>query len=418
MPVTRQMSHGAVKDNHRMPKRKGQQRSEQVDAFRQRVEAEHRPRFWPVRLLILVIVLAVCGWVGYVNLSNLVQPGTSTGPGLDLGRVSSLDQLALTLYLRLRQNDIEARSSGSGDIPFAVQSGDTPATIGARLQKLALIQDSELFRQLTRARGVESRLEAGDYMLQRGMTMDEILLALQHGVVTPNTVRVIEGRRLEEISSLLDRQNVVSSNDFVAAARAGSYPLAELKDRPAGSSLEGFLFPDTYQIPKGATAQQLVSIMLSNFDQKIGSELWAKASAQGQNPYQLLIVASIVEREAQNADERPIIASVYLNRVKKGMRLEADPTVQYAMGFQPEKGTWWKSPVSLDEYSKVASPYNTYLHEGLPPTPICNPGRDSIRATIDPAKTEYLFFLGKGDGSHVFARTFEEHQANIAKYQR
>jgi UPF0755 protein len=281
-----------------------------------------------------------------------------------------------------------------------------------------LIQDPELFRQLTRARGVESRLEAGDYTLQRGMTMDEILVALQHGVVTPNTVRVIEGLRMEEISALVDRQGVVTSIDFVAAAKAGPYSISELKDRPVGSTLEGFLFPDTYLIPKDATAKQLVSIMLNNFDQKIGSELWDKARAQGQNPYQLLIVASIVEREAQNADERPIIASVYLNRIKKGMRLEADPTVQYAMGFQPEKSTWWKTPVSLDEYSKVVSPYNTYLHEGLPPTPICSPGRDAIRAAFEPATTDYLFFLGKGDGSHVFAKTFEEHQANIAKYQR
>ena len=391
------------------------------DAFRQKVEDEHRPRFWPVRLLILVVVLAACGWVSYVNLTNLVQPGAataSTGPGLDLGRVSSLDQLAVTLYLRLRQSDVEARSTGSGDIPFTVQAGDTPASIGARLQKLALIQDSELFRQLTKVRGVESRLEAGDYILQRGMTMDEILVALQHGVVTPNTVQVIEGRRVEEISALLDRQNVVTSKAFVTAASAGNYAIAELRDRPTGSSLEGFLFPDTYQVPKGATAQQLVSIMLSNFDQKIGSELWEKAKAQGQNPYQLLIVASIVEREAQNPSERPIIASVYLNRFKKNMRLEADPTVQYAMGFQPEKGTWWKTPVSLDEYSKVLSPYNTYLHEGLPPTPICSPGREAIRAAIDPAKTDYLFFVAKGDGSHAFAKTFEEHQANIAKYQR
>jgi UPF0755 protein len=388
------------------------------EAFRRKVEAEHRPRFWPVRLLILVGVLAACGWVGYMNLSNLVQPGTSTGPGLDLGHVSSLDQLALTIYLRLRQSDIEARPNGSGDLPFAVQSGDTPATIGARLQKLALIQDGELFRQLARARGVESRLEAGDYTLQRGMTMDEILVVLQHGVVAPNTVLIIEGRRLEEVAALVDRQGVVTSADFAAAAQVGPYSISELKDRNAGSSLEGFLFPDTYQIPKNATAQQLVSIMLNNFDQKIGNELWDKARAQGQNPYELLIVASIVEREAQVPDERAIIASVYLNRVKKGMRLEADPTVQYAMGFQPDKGTWWKTPVSLDEYGKVVSPYNTYLHEGLPPTPICSPGRDAIRATIEPAKTDYLFFLGKGDGSHVFARTFEEHQANIAKYQR
>jgi UPF0755 protein len=286
------------------------------------------------------------------------------------------------------------------------------------LQKLGLIQDPDLFRQVTRARGVEARLEAGDYVLKRGMTMDEILVALQHGVVRPNTVRVIEGLRAEEIAALLERQGIVSAASFIAAAKAGSYAIPELKDRPAGSTLEGFLFPDTYQVPRDATAQQLVTIMVANFDQKAGNEVWDKAKALGMTPYQLMIVASIVEREAQKPDERATIASVYINRIKKGMRLEADPTVQYAMGYQPDKGTWWKTPVQLEEYSKVNSLYNTYLRDGLPPTPICSPGRDAIRAAFEPAKTEFLFFLAKGDGGHVFARTFEEHQANIAKYQK
>src|SRR4029079_4372350 len=128
------------------------------------------------------------------------------------------------------------------------------------------------------------------------------------------------------------------------AAKAGPYSIPELKDRPSGSSLEGFLFPDTYQVPRDATAQQLVTIMLTNFDQKVGNSVWDKAKTQGLTAYQLMIVASIVEREAQKADERATIASVYINRVKKGMRLEADPTVQYAMGYQQDKGTWWKTP--------------------------------------------------------------------------
>lgn len=386
------------------------------EEFRRRVEAEHRPKYSPIRLVIFVVVVAACTSVSYLTFSSLVQ--TSGGGSVDFGRITSFDQLAVNMYLRLRQNDVDARSSGSGDVAFQVQSGDTPATIGARLQKLGLIQDSDLFRQVVKARGVESRLEAGDYVLRRGMNMDEILVSLQHGVVRPNTVRVIEGLRIEEIGAMLERQGVVSSANFVAAAKAGPYTVPELKDRPAGSSLEGFLFPDTYQIPRDATAQQLVTIMLNNFDQRVGNAVWDKAKAQGLTAYQLMIVASIVEREAQNPDERPVIASVYINRIKKGMRLEADPTVQYAMGYQQDKGTWWKTPVQLEEYSKVNSPYNTYLREGLPPTPICSPGADAVRAAFDPAKTEYLFFLAKGDGSHVFAKTFEEHQANIAKYQK
>lgn len=385
--------------------------------FRERVEAQRKPSRSPMRFVVFLSALLICGGVGFLIASTLLQTGSTPDGNIQVSRPSSLDQFALDIYLHLRQGDVEARPGGSGDVPFTVQSGDTPATIGSRLQKLRLIQDAELFRLLARARGVEARLEAGDYTLQRGMTMDEILIALQHGVAHPNTLTLVEGRRIEEIASLLDKQGVVKAADFIAAAKAGPYNIPELTGRPAGSTLEGFLFPDTYDIPKDATAQQLVSLMLINFDRKVGAELWSKASAQGLTPYQLLIVASIVEREAQKAAERPIIASVYLNRIKKGMRLEADPTVQYAMGYQADKGTWWKTPVSLEEYNNVNSPYNTYLRDGLPPTPICNPGLSAIRAAFEPTQTDYLFFLARGDGSHVFAKTFEEHQANIAKYQ-
>src|SRR5262245_58573029 len=184
------------------------------EEFRRRVEAEHRPKYSPIRLVIFVIVVAACTGVSYLTFGSLLQ--ASGGGSIDFGRITSFDQLAVNMYLRLRQSDVEARSSGSGDVPFQVQSGDTPATIGAKLQKLGLIQDSDLFRQVVKARGVESRLEAGDYVLRRGMNMDEILVSLQHGVVRPNTVRVIEGLRIEEIGAMLERQGVVSSANFVA----------------------------------------------------------------------------------------------------------------------------------------------------------------------------------------------------------
>lgn len=387
-------------------------------SFRAKIDAEHKPRYSPLRFVVFLLAVAVCAGAGYFTFTNVIDAGQSGGPGLDLSHLTSLDQLALDFYLRSRQADVDWRSTGTGDVPFSVQAGDTPATIGARLQKLGLVQDGDLFRQVAKSRGVAAALEAGDYTLQRGMSMDEILVALQHGVTRPNTVVITEGRRVEEVAQLLDRQNVVKAADFVAAAKAGTSSIPKTKDRPSGSTLEGFLFPDTYQIPRDATAAQLVEIMLANFDKKIPAELWSKPNDQKLTPYQLLIVASIVEREAVKADERPVIASVYLNRIKKGMRLEADPTVQYAMGYQPDKGTWWKTPVQLEEYSNVPGPYNTYLREGLPPTPICSPGLGAIRAAFDPAKTDYLFFLARGDGSHVFAKTFEEHQANIAKYQR
>jgi UPF0755 protein len=131
----------------------------------------------------------------------------------------------------------------------------------------------------------------------------------------------------------------------------------------------------------------------------------------------VLIVASIVEREAVIAEERPLIASVYLNRVQGNMFLGADPTVQYAMGFQPDSGQWWKTPVTLEEYENVISPYNTYLNRGLPPGPICSPGLESIKAVLEPADTDYIYFVARGDGYHVFAETSEEHEQNVLKYQ-
>jgi len=141
------------------------------------------------------------------------------------------------------------------------------------------------------------------------------------------------------------------------------------------------------------------------------------ASAQGLTLYDVLTLASIVEREAVVPEERPLIATVYLNRVQQGMYLNADPTVQYAMGYQPETGQWWKTPVTLEEYENVNSPFNTYLYPGLPPGPIASPGASSIMAVLQPAQTSYLYFLGRGDGSHIFAETYEEHQRNLEIYQ-
>ncbi|MCA1553403.1 MAG: endolytic transglycosylase MltG, partial [Chloroflexi bacterium] len=269
-----------------------------------------------------LLCLAACGGgvllVGS-TLGQLVTPSSASGSP-SLPRATSLDQLALNLYLGLKQNEIEARSPGSGDVQFKVENGDTPATIGVRLQKAGMIQDPELFRLLVRARGVESNLQAGEYTLKKGMTMDEVLVALQHGREKPNNVTVVEGRRVEEVAESLEKQNAAKRADFLSAAKMNSaYTQPELSGRPSNSTLEGYLFPDTYDVPKDATPQQLVQLMLSNFDKKVGKDLWGKPP-QGLTPYQTLIIASIVEREAQVASERPIIASVYENRIKKGMR--------------------------------------------------------------------------------------------------
>jgi UPF0755 protein len=155
--------------------------------------------------------------------------------------------------------------------------------------------------------------------------------------------------------------------------------------------------------------------MLDNMAGKLPANAVQLASGQGYSFFDILTVASIVEREAVVASERPRIASVYLNRIAQGMYLQADPTVQYAMGYQTDTGQWWKTPVTLEEYAEVNSPYNTYLNPGLPPGPISNPGADSIAATLQPEQTNFLFFMGcGGEGAHLFAEDFTTHEANVA----
>jgi len=330
-----------------------------------------------------------------------------------------IEDWALSLYLQSRADEINTPiSDDPTPVTFIVEAGETAAGIAARLQEQGFITDATLFRRFLQYHGLDASLEAGEYQLRRNMTMREIAEALQHSRLQEVTVTIPEGWRAEQVAELLDGENIMDGSLFLAAVRQGQaidHPL--LADRPAGASLEGYLFPDTYRLPAQATPEDLLTRMLDNMQARLPIGWEGMASAQGLTFYQVLTVASIVEREAVIPEERPTIASVYLNRLNQGMYLQADPTVQYAMGYQPETGQWWKTPVTLEEYQSVNSPYNTYLYPGLPPGPICSPGADSILAVLQPAQTSYLFFVARGDGSHVFAETLEEHERNIQLYQ-
>jgi UPF0755 protein len=231
--------------------------------------------------------------------------------------------------------------------------------------------------------------------------------------------------RAEEIAERLSEANVIEEDVFLAAVRDpralalfGDYDF--LQNLPAGAGLEGFLFPDTYRFPVLASTPELVlRPFLDNFEDRVGSKGLVGGSS-GLSGRDLITLASIVEREAVSADERPLIASVYLNRLNNkcpdvgGPYLQADPTVQYARGGP---GNWWWKPQSVEEYAGVQSPYNTYLNQGLPPGPIANPGLSALTATRDPAQTGYCFFVATGeDGRHVFAQTFAEQQQNLQIY--
>lgn len=364
-----------------------------------------------------------------------------------MGACSGGDRV-LSAYLNSNREWLDRPASvDSRPVRFEVEPGTPARTIGANLRAAGLITDDLLFEAYVRVNGLAAGLEAGTFILSPSMTMVEIVEILQHAEATSITITIPEGWRLEQVAEYLDQAQVFSGTQvlsdtqavsdtqplsgaagYLAAASTGdltgldvaAYPF--LQDRPAGTSLEGYLFPDTYEIPAvGALPADVLARQLDTFAARV-VPLYEEAVANETTEmdlYTVLTVASIVEREAVVPEERPAIAAVYLNRLANGMRLEADPTVQYAMGYQAETGQWWKTPVFLEEYSSVISPYNTYLNDGLPPGPIASPGLSSIQAVLNPDDHNYLYFVATPDGTgrHVFAETWDEHVQNVQKYQ-
>lgn len=378
-------------------------------------------------LKFIVFLLGLAAIVLIVGVGAIFVRNNATGTSITVAEggpsvghaPQGAEELAIYMFLQARAEEINASlSDDPTELAFTIEPGESALSVGERLQKIGLISDAQLFRQFMRYNQLDVSIEAGDYALRRNMNMKEIGQALQKASFEEVAVTIPEGWRVEQIAEMLTDEEIMDGSEFLAMVREGAAVEHNLLfDRPAGQSYEGYLFPDTYRLPVPAKPEDLISRMLDNLAAKLPSNAFELANQRQLGFYQILTVASIVEREAVIAEERPIIASVYLNRITQGMYLQADPTVQYAMGYQPEADQWWKTPVTLDEYSSVNSPYNTYLNPGLPPGPIANPGIDSIIAVLEPAQTNYLFFVAYGDGAHIFAETYEEHEKNVTAYQ-
>lgn len=335
-------------------------------------------------------------------------------------------------YLQANKARLATPMAGEQQPPaqFVVAPGSTARGIAENLAARGFISDARLFEAFVRVNGLAGQLEAGTFQLNPHMTIPQIAYALTDARAAELTVRVREGWRFEQTADYLAQNTPLDGAEYRQRAAQGvltgldTTTYAEFLDqRPPGATLEGYLAPDTYRIPaEGATTLDLMKRQLDAFRDRV-MPLYRDAVTNGTTKltlHEVLTVASIVEREAVIDDERPTIAGVYLNRLARGMRLEADPTVQYAMGYQADSGLWWKAPVYLEEYGAVESPYNTYKVKGLPPGPIAAPGLASIEAVLNPETHNYLFFMAKGDGSgrHSFAQTFEEHLKNVEEYQK
>lgn len=376
-----------------------------------------------LRNMLIPIILAVI-LLGILAAGALVIIGRSTP------HLNPVDAFGLRLTLALRSGDLE-KPAGSDPAPicFSVAQGDTAGIIAGKLNGQGFDLDGDLFRAYVRYFNIDSSLQAGTFLLNRTLTIPQIAQKLTNSGADSVTFRVLEGWRSEEIAAVIDSTPNLTFRgaDFLTLVGVGatSQPgyIGEFATRagiPAGKPLEGFLFPDTYALPTCGTASDLVVRMLQNFELRVTAQMRTDASTANMTLYEAVTLASIVQREAVLDEERPLIASVYLNRYRNNTSvipdpniprtLDADPTIQYALGSTRNPGTWWP-PLSQADYRGVVSPYNTYLNPGLPPTPIANPGLASIQGVIYPQQSAFIYFRacpGEG-GRHRFSTNFAEH---------
>jgi UPF0755 protein len=303
-----------------------------------------------------------------------------------------------------------AKDPSAESRPFLIARGETAFDIAHHLESEGIIRSALAFEYVLYENGTQEVLQSGTYTVSSSLSPRDLAKLFEKAPGEQIVLRLIEGWRLTEIATAVEKAfPKISKASFIAAAVVGDRKNIVLGGLDPKTPLEGFLFPDTYFMKPEATAAQIVDVLLDQFEQRVGATLRTAAAERKTTVYDLVKLASIVEREARDRGESPTIAGVYANRLRIGMKLDADPTIQYAKGD-------WKELI-LDDL-KLDSPYNTYLVAGLPPTPIASPGAAALDAAAKPATHDFLYFVAKNDGTgdHAFAKTIEEQEANRVKY--
>jgi len=359
-------------------------------------------------ILCLALLLAA---VGYIELTKRAE--RLFGPPADTLPPTQRIFLSALLLMQMEQLR-EPLDPNGADLTFEVQLGESTYKITERLQAAGLIADANLFRDYLVYTGLDTGLQTGIHRLNPNSSPLDIATALQDATPGNITFIVLPGWRMEEIAEALPTSGLsFSPQAFLDSVSSPLWHSSIEDDLPEGAGLEGFLFPDSYRLSRDTTAETFVAILISNFQVKVDYEMRQGFERQGLGLHQAITLAAIIEREAIQIDEMPMIASVFYNRLVDGMHLDTDPTVQYAIGYNPVQETWWTNPLSLEDL-QINSPYNTYKYPGLPPGPIANPGQPALKAAAFPATTPYYYFRAACDGSgrHSFAETFAEHVQN------
>ena len=328
--------------------------------------------------------------------------------------LSGSQHLLLAFTLVLQADDLtEAVNPAGVAAEFTILPGESVPSITQRLWEAGMISSPGAFRSYLQYKGMDTTLQAGEFSISAAMSPVEIAQAMQSSISEEVTLVILAGWRLEEIAASLPTSGFeFTPNQFVQALEQlpEQYSFsAELR----GRSPEGFLFPGSYTLPRQAGVDALLEAILTNVENQVIAEILTGYTNQGLSLYEAVTLASMVEREAINDEEMPMLASVFYNRLAISQRLASDPTVQYALGYNTEQATWWTNPLSSTDL-EIDSPYNTYLYPNLPPGPICNPGLAALRAVAFPAQTPYYYFRAgcDGSGNHLFAETYEQHLGN------
>ena len=291
------------------------------------------------------------------------------------------------------------------DIP----QGTGPVGIGQRLVDAGVVLDPWTFRAAVLISGRARELKAGEYRFDAPIDALEVIDKIRRGDVYRRLLTFREGLTIAEMAVVFEQKGFGGAGDFLEAA---ADPAAIRDLDPAARDLEGYLFPETYALARGTPARDVVARMVSAFKDALDQDLRAAAAAEGLSVRQVVTLAALVEKETAAADERPLVAAVYRNRMKIGMGMQADPTVIYAL----QQAGRYHGNLTRDDL-QFDSPYNTYRYAGLPPGPIASPGRASLQAAVHPAPVDYLYFVSKNDGTHAFATTLEEHNHNVFRWQ-
>ena len=290
-----------------------------------------------------------------------------------------------------------------------IPPGAGTAEIRRRLIDAGVVRDELSFRAAVWWTGRAQSLQAGEFQFTRPMSAAAVVEKIARGDVYTRRITFREGLTIAEMADVFESNGFGKKADFLEAA--GDRTLIRDLDPDAGD-LEGYLFPETYALPRGTPASRLIAMMVDRFRANYTDDLQAKAQEQGFTTRQVVTLASLVEKETGKGDERPLVSAVYRNRIELGMPMQADPTVVYAL----QKAARYDGNIRREDLA-FDSPYNTYRYNGLPPGPIASPGKASLEAALAPADVPYLYFVSRNDGSHVFAETLAEHNANVQEYQ-